>query len=163
MCRILIGLCLLITVSCVQRDENPQQSDPIYRDLKQELELVTKNLVAIELEYAGRLDELKTVVPQTGQIKNYEKKVFESQNNLDRLRQHKQFFEISIVQREEYVRTRYEEGFRGGRPWPDKKEIADFAKSQKLQREKLAWGKSKGMIKDVPRGTTGTKKEIPKH
>ena len=163
MCRILIGLCLLITVSCVQRDANPQQSDLIYRDLKLEHDLVSKNLAAVEIEHSERLGELKNVVPQTGQIKNYEKKVFESQNNLDRLRQQKQFFEISIAQREEYVRIRYEESFRGGRPWPDIKELEIFEKSQKLQREKIAYGKNKGMVQDVPRGTTGIKKEIPKH
>ena len=163
MCRILIGLCLLIATSCVQRDTNPQQSDLIYRDLNKELDLVSKNVVAIELEYAERLNELKAVVPQTGQIKSYEKKVFESKNNLGRLQQQKLFFEISLKQREEYVRSRYKEVFRGGRPWPDIKELETFEKSQKFQREKIAWEKNKGMVKSVPRGTGEVKKEIPTH
>ncbi len=163
MCRILIGLCLLITISCVQRDTNPQQSDLLYRDLKKELDLVSKNVAAIEIEYAERLNELKSVVPQTGQIKSYEKKVFESKNNLVRLQQQKLFFEISLKQREEYVRSRYKEVFRGGRPWPDIKELETFEKSQKFQREKIAWEKNKGMVKSVPRGTGEVKKEIPTH
>lgn len=163
MCRILIGLCLLITVSCVQRDANPQNSDLIYRDLNKELDLVGKNVASVETEYAERVVALKEVVPQTGQIKSYEKKVFESKNNLERLRQQKQFFEISLAQREEYVRSRYEESLRGGRPWPDIKEVETFEKSQKFQRDKMAWEKSKGMVKDVPRGTNEVKKEIPTH
>ena len=139
--------------SCTQRDPNPERSDFVYRDLSKELDLVKKNIAAVEIEYNTRQTDLKSVVPQTGQIKTYEKKVFESKNQLERLRQQQQFFEISLEERKKDVIGRYEESLRGGRAWPDKKELEIYERAQKFQREKIAWEKNKGMIKDVPRGT----------
>ncbi len=159
--RFLLIISLIFITSCVQRDPNPEQSDIIHRDLKKELDLMQKNIADVEMEYESRLADLKSVVPQTGQIKTYEKKVFESKNNLERLKQQEQYFKISVLQRKEYVQKRYEESFRGGRPWPDLAEIEIFEKSQKLQRDKIAWDKNKGMIKNVPRGTSDEPKKEP--
>ncbi|OFZ28485.1 MAG: hypothetical protein A2622_05145 [Bdellovibrionales bacterium RIFCSPHIGHO2_01_FULL_40_29] len=140
--------------SCEQRDPEPERNDMVYKDLQKELDLINKTLQEAEAEYETRAADLKTVVPQTGQIKSYEKKLFESQNKLDRLRQQKQYFEITLEQRSLYVRSRYAESFKkDGREWPDKKEIEDFQNAQKLQREKIKWDKNKGVVKDVPRGT----------
>ncbi len=141
-------------ISCTQHDPNPERTDIIYRDLSSEVDIVNKNIKSAEAEYATRLTDLQSVVPQTGQIKSLEKKVFESKNQLDRLNQQRQFFEISLEERKLYVLKRYEESFRGGKAWPDEKEIEEFQRAQKLQREKLAWEKNKGMVKVVPRGTT---------
>ena len=139
--------------SCTQRDPNPERSDFVYRDLSKELDLVKKYITDVEAEYESRRSDLASVVPQTGQIKSFEKKVFESKNQLERLRQQQQFFEISLEQRKKYVLDRYEESFHKGRPWPDTKELENYERSQKLQREKIAWEKNKGMVKTVPRGT----------
>ena len=139
--------------SCTQRDPNPERSDFVYRDLSKELDLVKKNIADVEKEYETRQADMRSVVPQTGQIKSYEKKVFESKNQLERLRQQEQFFEISLEQRKKLVADRYSESFRGGRPWPDAKELEVYERAQKLRREKIAWEKNKGIVKSVPRGT----------
>lgn len=152
--RIVLIFCLIFMFSCTQRDPNPERADFVYRDLSKELDLVKKNKDSVKTEYDERVADLRSVVPQTGQIKSYEKKVFESKNQLERLTQQQQFFEISLEQRKKHVVDRYGESFRGGRPWPDAKEIEIYEQSQKLQREKITWEKNKGVVKNVPRGTT---------
>ncbi len=151
--RIISIVCLIFMFSCTQRDPNPERADFVYRDLSKELDLVKKSIDSAQVEYDARLADLRLVVPQTGQIKSFEKKVFESKNQLERLKQQQQFFEISLEQRKKHVSNRYDESYRGGRTWPDAKEIEIYEQSQKLQREKIAWEKSKGMVKNVPRGT----------
>ena len=146
-------LLLLFLTGCARADPNPELSDPIYRDLKKELTLSEDSLSAAKEELLIRQDGLRGVVPQTGQIKNFQNKVFQAEAEINRLNQQRVFFEISLEQRRLHVSSRYTESLVGGRPWPDQKETEDYARAQKFQRDKISWEKNKGIVKDVPRGT----------
>lgn len=146
-------LLLFFLTGCTQADPNPELSDPVYRDLKKELTLAEESLAFAKEELLARQEGLRNVVPQTGQIKTLQNKVFQAESEIARLNQQRLFFEISVEQRRLHVNTRYADSLRGGNPWPDKKELQDFEKAQKFQREKIAWEKNKGVVKDVPRGT----------
>ena len=158
----LLSLFLIFLASCHPRDPNPEQKDMIYLDLKKELFLVDKNIDLANKELEDRKIILRGVVPQTGQLKSIEKKVFENEDSLERLNQQKQFFQIKIEQRRQLVELKYEKSLHGGPAWPDAKEVTDYEAEIKMQRAKIKWDKEKGMIKNVPRGTTapeGPKKE----
>ena len=151
----------LALLSCNKRDLNPELSDTIYLDLKNEQEIAEKNLAAEESQYTKVTIELEKVIPQTGQIKNAKKRVFESGNNIDGYRQQLKYFQIAVEIRKNEARSRYLESLAaGGRPWPDQAEIDDYRIRLKLQKEKLGWGKKpepgkgKSDTKTVPRGTT---------
>lgn len=150
-------LILSFFVSCDKKDPNPELSDEIFKDYVQELDVATKALDSEEKLYQGLLDEKRKVVPQTGQIKFVQKKIFESERRMDGLKQQKQFFSIKIELRKSDVRARYKESLAGGRKWPDEEELALYRSAIKFQREKIAWDKNKGMKKNVPRGTTAPK------
>ena len=139
--------------SCSKTDANPETSDVIYQDLLQELEVSTKGLESESKNLEKLMLEKEKVVPQTGQIKFSQKKIFETQNTITKLSQQKQFFEIKLAIRKKEVMDRYLKSRKGGRPWPDKEEITTYRSTLKLQREKLSWDKTKGMKKEVPRGT----------
>lgn len=157
--KILILLLIIIALmpSCQQQDPNPELKDLIFLDIGRELGLVKKSIESIETELSERRELLRSVVPQTGQLKGVEKKVFESQNNLERLKQQKQFFEIKAESRKAEVQSKYRASLHGGPRWPDEKETEMYQASIKFQREKLSWDKKRGMIKNVPRGTTAEK------
>ena len=146
-------LFLSILASCSKTDTTPEIADEIYKDLQQELEVSTKGVESEEKNLQKLEFEKQKIVPQTGQIKFSQKKIFETQNTLTKLSQQKQFFEIKLEQRKNEVRLRYAESKAGGRQWPDLNEIMLYKSTLKLQREKLAWDKNKGMKKQVPRGT----------
>ncbi|WP_148285005.1 hypothetical protein [Pseudobdellovibrio exovorus] len=145
----------LILASCTKKNPNPELSDAIYMDLQEELSIADKALEEETKNLASLQKEKDAVVPQTGQVKYALKKVEDSLAKIDRLKQQKQFFEISLETRKHLVAERYEESLtEGGRPWPDEAEIADYRAIIKIQREKIAYDKVQGMRKYVPRGTT---------
>ena len=150
------GLFFIILVACHPRDPNPELKDPIYQDLKKELALVDKNIETGNKELGDRKSILKGVIPQSGQLKSVEQKVFESEDYLEKLAQQKLFFEIKIEQRKRLVSTKYAHSLHGGPAWPDPKEVEDYDAEIKLQRAKIKWANEKGMVKKVPRGTIVT-------
>ncbi len=157
-------------ISCEKKDPNPELSDAVYLDLRTELEIAQKNLIAEEAQNKKVKEDLDLVTPQTGQHKYAQKRYFESMNNLDLYKQQVKYFEISLELRKHEAKTRYLESLtKGGRPWPDSKEIEDYKIRLKLQKAKLAWGKkpedksaeSASGSKDVPRGTGQEKTTAP--
>ena len=153
------ALFLIFLSACTPRDPNPELRDPIYIDLAKELDLTKKSIEQIEKELEDRQLLLRKVVPQSGQLKSLEKKVFESQSYIQKLKQQKQFFEIKLELRKNLVVTKYFESFKGGPAWPDTKEIEIYNSSLKLNRDKIGYEKNKGMVKNVPRGTNEKQSE----
>lgn len=164
---ILCCLSLFFSVSCNKRDPNPELSDAIYADLKNELDIAQKNLATEESQNAKARAELDKVVPQTGQVKYASKRFFESNNNLNLYKQQVKYFEIALELRKNEAKSRYLESLtKTGRPWPDDKEIEDYKIRLKLQKAKLLWGKKPDPLektkdaKDVPRGTSGEDRKL---
>lgn len=148
----LVLITLTVFSGCTKTNPNPEATDPIYIDLNQELDVATKGLED-ELKNLSKLySEKEKVVPQTGQVKYADKKIYETQSTITKLQQQKQFFEIKMAVRKNDVQNRYSESLKGGRQWPDKEELANYNSTIKLQREKLNWDRNKG-VKKVPRGT----------
>lgn len=149
---IFVGI-LSLFLGCNKPDPNPENSDEIYKDLLQELDVATKALESEKKNLEKLEGEFQKVVPQTGQIKFAQKKLYETQATITKLEQQKQFFEIKIERRKADVQARYMEARRGGRKWPDQAEIDGYKAVMKFQREKLEWEKNKGQKKNVPHGT----------
>ena len=129
-------------MGCDKKDPNPELSDEIYKDLLSELDIAKKRVSDEESQFARVKKEFEIVVPQTGQIKYAQKRVFESEQNLTSYKQQAKYFEIKLEQRKLFVRERYLESFqKNGRKWPDEEEIKDYKLRLKLQRAKLDWNK----------------------
>jgi isopenicillin N synthase-like dioxygenase len=145
---------LLFFSACTQKDPHPEANDEIYKDLVSELDISSKMLEAEEKNLEHLIKEREKAVPQTGQIKYANKKVYDSEAAVNILKQRKQFFEIKIEERKYEAQQKYEQSLKpGGKPWPDPAEIKLYKSVAKLEREKFEWQKNKGMKKDVPRGT----------
>lgn len=148
----LLFLCFF--ASCSQKNANPEQLDDIYKDLVDELGIVSKALGAEENQLNALKNDRTKVVPQTGKIKFINKQISDSEEKISVLKQQKQYFEIKIEQRQGLAKLKYEESLRpGGKPWPDEQEQGLYKSVIKFRREKIAWEKNKGIKKPVPRGT----------
>lgn len=153
---ILIVLCAL-ALSCKKEDPTPELSDKIFKDLQAELEIAKKNTQNEESQQKKVFEELQKVIPQTGQRKYAEKRVFDSQGQLTTYQQQEKYFEVKLEERRIYVRKRYLESLLpNGRPWPAPEEDAEYELRLKLRRAKLDWDK-----KSVPRGTASAEKAKP--
>lgn len=155
MIKYLILLSALLCFSCSKRDPHPELKDEIYSDLLAEQDIMAKSVDAAEKELAELEKTVKTAVPQTGQARSFDAKYFEAKNALEKMKQQRQYFDIKVEERKLDVQDRYNESFtKNGRKWPDPAEVATYKAKLKLYRDKIAWEKNKGMIKNnVPRGT----------
>lgn len=155
MTKYLILLSALLCFSCSKRDPHPELKDEIYSDLLSEQDIMAKNVDAAEKELVELEKTVKSAVPQTGQSKSFYAKYFEAKNAVDKMRQQRQYFDIKVEERKLDVQSRYAESFsKNGRAWPDPAEIATYKAKLKLYRDKIAWERNRGMIKNnVPRGT----------
>jgi hypothetical protein len=158
---ILLILCLIpifLLQSCKKIDKTPESSDPVFSDLKTELEISTKQEIDAKAQLAKDIRAYKETLPQTGMYTLMRNKMSTSENLLNVVQQQKKFFEIKMEQRKLEVRARYQESLKkDGRPWPDPKEIADYKIRMKLQRDKFQWD-----TKNVPRGTENSNAKDPK-
>jgi hypothetical protein len=153
----------LFLTSCTQADRNPELRDEIYKDLVIELEIAEKAFEAEEKLHERLTVDLGKALPQTGQVKYATKKLRDSSDRLNTLSQQKTYFGIKIEQRKAYVQSRYQESLKDpNKPWPDEKELELYRSVVKFNREKIAWDKTKGMKKNVPRGTGEVKADAGK-
>ena len=150
----ILALFIALLQSCTVRDPNPELRDVVYIDLAKELDLTKKSVEQTEKELEDREVLLRKVIPQSGQLKSLEKKVFESKNYIQKLKQQQQFFEIKLELRKNLVASKYHDSLAGGPAWPDVHEVEIYKSSLKLNRDKLGYEKNKGVVKNVPRGTT---------
>ncbi len=157
---LIISIFFAFLAGCTAPDPNPELKDVVYIDLAKELELTKKSIEQTEKELEDRALAAQKSVPQSGQLKALEKKVFETQNYLQKLGQQKQFFEIKLELRKNLVGSKYNESLKGGRPWPDPEEVSNYNLRLKLHREQIGWEKNKGIVKNVPRGTIEKKTDL---
>jgi len=144
--------------SCEKVDATPESSDPVFSDLKAELEISTKQEIDMQAQLTKDIKAFKETPPQTGMYTLMRNKMSTSENLLDIVQQQKKYFEIKMEQRKLEVRARYKESLKkDGRPWPDPKEVADYKIRMKLQRDKFQWD-----AKNVPRGTENSNAKDPK-
>ena len=148
MTKYILILTALLFFSCSKKDPHPEAKDEIYADLMAEQDIMTKSVDAAEKELNDMEKSLKTAVPQTGQLKQMELRLFEAKNTFEKLKQQKQYFDIKVEERKQQVQQRYEESLtKNGRKWPDSKEVEIYEQKLKLYRDKIAWDKNKGIVK----------------
>jgi hypothetical protein len=147
---ILIILTGLLMQSCKEKtDLNPELKDPVYLDLKSELDISIKQEQSLIAQLAKDTLQFNNTVPQKGKSALHRNKMSSSENLLTTTQQQKKFFEIRIEQRKIFVQQRYLESLKpGGTLWPDEKELADYKIRMKLQKDKFKWE-----TQNVPRGT----------
>lgn len=154
---------LALVSSCTQKVSNPEYQDEIYKDLVVELDIAKKSLEEEEKNLVSLEQEKKRAVPQTGQIKFTNKKISDSLDRIQTLKQQKLYFEIRLESRAQYARERYAESLKeGGRPWPDLEEVAAYRAVAQFQRNKLEYERTKKLkssSSSVPRGTNEKDKQ----
>lgn len=138
--RLIYALFLLIPFlgACEKKPEpNPEARDPIYADYKAELGLAEQGLAAEEKALEGFKAELNDVVPQSGQIKFAQKRIYESMDKITKFEQRKLYFELKIQARLLEVKKSYKAAFAKGEAWPDPKEYDEYKVAGKLRRDGL--------------------------
>lgn len=138
--RIIAAILIIFTLSaCSKPDPNPELKDPIYSDLQAQVGAATAAVEAEKKKLEGFEKDLAAVVPQTGQIKYAQKRVFESQAAIARLEQQLEYLKLKVEQRQRYAQASYKKAYAKKEEWPDPKEWASYQAEQKLRNAKRSW------------------------
>ncbi len=132
-----------LLVSCSKPDPNPELSDPIYLDMKAQLTIVEKSLVDAKAKIAEGKSELNAAVPQTGQVKQAQKKLFQYEKLHDLYQQQIKYWLIRIQERGRQARLEYTSSRKSGTPWPNPKEFESYSSEKKLRLAKIQWDAKK--------------------
>ena len=83
--RYCVVILLLLLSSCNKPDPNPELKDPIYQDLLKRVKEMDSQIAEETKTLEEHKGALAKVVPQTGQNKYAQKRVFDSENKLEHL------------------------------------------------------------------------------
>jgi hypothetical protein len=163
--RLFYALLLLFPLlgACEKKaDPNPELRDPIYSDFKAELGLAEQGIAAEKKTLEGHEQELKEVVPQSGQIKFAQKRIYESRDKITKLEQRKLYFELKIKARMAEARKAYRAAFNKGEEWPDPKEYDEYKVASKLRRDGLIGWNVENRMEQAGIAVKGKGKPAPK-
>jgi len=151
-----------VLVACDKPNPTPEVGDPIYNDLLKEAADVNNQLKSAEKELEGFQKDAAAVLPQTGQIKYAEKRVYETSARIEKLKQMKQYWELRAETRKEWSRRNYLAAFKAKKPWPDPAEYEQYQLQRKLELAPRQWNIKQrleqsraGVIFDTPTKGTG--------
>jgi hypothetical protein len=129
----------LFLVACDKPNPHPETLDPIFSEFEKEADLAGKAAVAAEKELEGFQKDLEAVAPQTGQIKYAQKRIYETQARIDKLRQLAQYWKIRVETRKEWAQKSYLAAYKEKRLWPDPKEYEEYKQLRKLEQSSRQW------------------------
>lgn len=130
---------LMTTISCSRVDKNPELRDPVYSDIQSEIGTL-KTAIDLKIkEIDGFKLELKDVVPQSGQIKYVQKRLYEAQGALTRMEQELLFFELKRESQIESARRGYHRSLKDNSIWPDPKEYGEYLVEKRFRRASKTW------------------------
>lgn len=150
-------------LGCNQPDSHPELKDPIYADINASLGSVSQDLDAELKTLEEHEQALKDIVPQTGQIKFAEKRVFESKARLNRLEQEKKYLELKLEARRKEARTSYLSAFNKKETWPPPEEWSQYLAEKNLRNAKRAWDVKERMEKANLSGSVADAEPSPGH
>ena len=143
---VLISIFLL--VSCDKPDPNPELRDPIFNDLNSRLAASVQALAAEKKNYDEQKEAVEAAIPQTGQLKRAQRRLYESENQLTRLEQEKKYLELKIESQRNSAKTAYMESYRKKQPWPNPEDWEAYSLEKKFRSAKKQWS-VKDRIKEL--------------
>lgn len=126
-------------VGCNKPDPHPERADVIYQDIQSELATVRKNIDDTNKALLEHEANLKKVVPQTGQVRYAQKRLWESRKVLDLFQQQEKYWVIREEQRRLFVRRRNLEAHQKGQKWSDERELKEYQDEKRLRQARLNW------------------------
>jgi hypothetical protein len=145
-------------VACEKPNPHPESLDPIYAEFEKELSSAENAQKSAEKEFEGFQKDLEAVAPQTGQIKYAQKRVYETEARIEKLKQMVQYWKIRLETRKQWAMTNYMAAYKEKKPWPDPKEYEEYKQLRKLEQAPKQWNLKERMSQaGVGIGTSAAK------
>jgi hypothetical protein len=135
----LLLMVILTLVGCRREDPNPENMDPIYKDLKTRADSYQKEVE----ESKKSIDELRKALekaePRSIELKNIAKDLAKSQAKYEGAEQLARYYKIRAERRRLMGRKAYRAAFAQGKEWPDPHEYSDYLVNTRLNEVNLNW------------------------
>jgi hypothetical protein len=137
---LLVGfLAALVLTGCNRPNSTPEELDPIYKDLVNELGK-TQNLIKTEEEELkaakAKVDKLQPRdIMKATYTREYQARVKRMKGLEERL----MYFETRAKQRKQFARREYLDAFQKGETWPKPEEMSSYLAAKKLQGASRSW------------------------
>lgn len=128
-----------LLLGCNKPDPNPELRDPIYLDIQKELADTQKAIEAEKANLAEHKKNLGLVVPQSGQIKYAQKRYYDSEAVINKLKQQLTYWQIHLETRKKVAREDYFSAYKLDKHWPDPKEYQEYLQIKRLEKIPKTW------------------------
>jgi hypothetical protein len=124
----------IFIIGCEKPNPNPQDSDPIYQDIKSKI----SNIESRKVKADGILKELEgfysDAEPHSSQPKYFRAKIQDTKLSIEKLDQELRFEKMRLENRESYVKKKYLISFSHGEKWKNTEEVEAYKKAEKWSR-----------------------------
>lgn len=159
-----IVIALFSLAACDREDPEPQEKDPIYRDLvdkvKQHKSVIDEsNKKLVELRAS-----LEKAEPNSLDVKDFRRKIASEERKVLNSLQWEKYFEIRANRRRVVDQITAHEAHIAGKPWPDPSEYSDYQVNNRLHNVSMDWNKRVPKLQDripKPKVEDNTIKEAP--
>lgn len=131
--------CGFFLLGCKKEHPNPEQLDPIYKELTQKASEASKALEN-ELQKRAELERvIPSLLPNTIDLKNTRRELQQAERAIVALRQQHKYYEIRAERRRVEGRRAYKIAFQNNEEWPKPEEYQAYLASKRLQEASLNW------------------------
>lgn len=134
-------LLLLMTslTACKRENPSPELIDPIYLDLKSELNSAEQSIAEYEKKIEEAKNNLEKSEPNSIDRKNAQKDLMSAQKAYTKSVELAEYYKIRTEQRLVAARIEYKKAFREDRAWPSKEAIEAYKTNKRLQNASRNW------------------------
>lgn len=140
-CLLLIiqSVLLVITLGCKSEDPEPQLKDPIYLDLKRELDRASGEASALEAKILKLEGDYSKTEVRTIDRKTVKMDLIKAKKAYQLAIQSREYYEARLKLREARARVAYKRAFLAEKPWPDPAEFESYQLQKKLRQNSRNW------------------------
>jgi hypothetical protein len=158
-----LWICLLFLVflaGCKKPLEEPENLDPIYINLLEELAEAKSSLSMEKKTLDKAKEEWDDVEPQTGQEPIKRNAFFKAQKSVRKYQQLVTYLELRLESRKEWARKAYLEAWQNEQPWPSSELVKKYEVNQRLREASRNWNARVPKLHDrIERYTSSFSKE----
>lgn len=138
-CSIAILALLISLVGCTKEHPNPEQLDPIFKDLETRAAEHKKAHEEAKVNLEALREEEQKTAPNTIELKDVRREIAKTRKQILDNDQWARYYQIRAERRKIEGRIAYKKAFAKGEQWPPPGEYSDYLVNIRLRQAPLNW------------------------
>ena len=138
---IVVAFALTVLVGCKQADPNPEEHDPIFKDLEARATVYAKTAEEARGRVTTLIESLAKVEPNSVDKKQLERDLEKTRITVRDAEQWSHFYKIRSARRKVEDKIAYRKAFEADQAWPPKEEWAEYQVNRQLVESSRDWNR----------------------